>query len=174
MRYVELRRHTMRAKPGDHLSQAGVTLARRLGEQLGPFALVITSKLARAFETAIAMGFAVDEQSPLLNSYGSTAEAEVPFGETDFAGYASAVRAGGAAAAYALKLTAYLRAVAESVPEGGTALIIAHGGVVELGTVSSLPEIDFATWGGYCDYCAGVRLAFESGRFVAAEVLRLP
>ncbi len=174
MRYVEMRRHTMRVKPGDHLSQPGVTLARRVGEQLGPFALVITSKIARAFETALAMGFAVDEQSQLLNTYGSLAEAEVPFGDTDFAGYAAAVRAGGAAAIYALKLTAYLRSVAGTMPEGSTALVIAHGGVVELGAVASVPEIDFAAWGDYCDYCEGVRLAFDSGQFVAAEVLRLP
>ena len=28
MRYLEVRRHTMRTRPGKHLSQAGVTLAR--------------------------------------------------------------------------------------------------------------------------------------------------
>ena len=32
MRYLEVRRHTMRTKPGEHLSQAGVDLARRVGE----------------------------------------------------------------------------------------------------------------------------------------------
>ncbi|HLZ26921.1 MAG TPA: hypothetical protein VKV73_06335 [Chloroflexota bacterium] len=32
----------------------------------GPYDVVITSTVARAFETAIAMGFAVDEQWPAL------------------------------------------------------------------------------------------------------------
>ncbi|MBZ0278386.1 MAG: hypothetical protein K8I60_19725, partial [Anaerolineae bacterium] len=62
MRYLEMRRHTIRIKPGQHLSQAGVTLARRVGETIGPFDRVITSTIPRAYETAIAMGFAVDEQ----------------------------------------------------------------------------------------------------------------
>ena len=59
MKYLELRRHSKRVIPGDHLSQAGVNLARRVGEAMGPFGLVITSTLPRAFQTAIAMGFAV-------------------------------------------------------------------------------------------------------------------
>jgi hypothetical protein len=47
---------------GRHLSQAGVDLAWRLGETMEPYELVVTSPVARAFETAIAMGFAEDEQ----------------------------------------------------------------------------------------------------------------
>ncbi|NCA13890.1 MAG: histidine phosphatase family protein, partial [Proteobacteria bacterium] len=58
---IEVRRHAMRAPGGVHLVQAGVALARRVGEGLGPFAVVITSPIPRAFETAIAMGFAVDD-----------------------------------------------------------------------------------------------------------------
>ena len=61
MRVVEHRRHTMRVKPGDRLSQAGVDLARRVGETMGRYDLVVTSPVARASETAIAMSFAVDE-----------------------------------------------------------------------------------------------------------------
>ena len=56
MRYLEHRRHSMRVQPGQHLNQAGVALARRVGETMGPFALVVTSTLPRAYETAIAMG----------------------------------------------------------------------------------------------------------------------
>lgn len=63
MRVLEVRRHTMRSKPGKHLSQAGVSLARHVGETMGSFDRVVTSTLARAFETAIAMGFAVDERA---------------------------------------------------------------------------------------------------------------
>ncbi len=38
MRIIEHRRHTMRVKPGQHLSQEGVDLARKIGEGVGPFA----------------------------------------------------------------------------------------------------------------------------------------
>ena len=62
MRTLEVRRHTMRVKPGQHLSQAGVDLARRIGNTVGPFQRVVTTSIPRAFETAIAMGCAVDEQ----------------------------------------------------------------------------------------------------------------
>jgi hypothetical protein len=54
MKLIEHRRHSMRHKPGEHLKQAGVDLARRVGTDLGPFDLVITSATARAFQTAIA------------------------------------------------------------------------------------------------------------------------
>ena len=71
MKTIEIRRHSIRTIPGDHLNQTGVSLARMVGENLGPFDRVITSTLPRAFETAIAMGFAVDEQNELMSTYGS-------------------------------------------------------------------------------------------------------
>jgi len=71
MKILEIRRHSIRSKPGDHLSQQGVALARKIGEGMGPFAFVTTSTLPRAFETAIAMGFAVDEQNKLMNTYAA-------------------------------------------------------------------------------------------------------
>src|SRR5512145_3096920 len=79
MKTIEIRRHSIRSKPGDHLNQQGVTLARLVGQNLGPFDRVITSTLPRAFETAIAMGFAVDEQNALMSSYGNAVEREAPW-----------------------------------------------------------------------------------------------
>ena len=61
MKTIEIRRHSIRSNPGVHLNQQGVTLARLVGQNLGPFDRVVTSTLPRAFETALAMGFAVDE-----------------------------------------------------------------------------------------------------------------
>jgi broad specificity phosphatase PhoE len=54
---------------GSHLSAEGVALARVVGEALGPFALVVTSASPRAVETAIAMGFAVDDTLELPSGY---------------------------------------------------------------------------------------------------------
>src|SRR5215475_12767625 len=95
MKIIEIRRHSIRSKPGDHLNQSGVTLARRVGENLGPFERVVTSTLPRAFETAIAMGFAVDDQIELMSSYGMGVEYEAPWPQT-FASYAKAIRRGAA------------------------------------------------------------------------------
>ena len=55
MRTLEVRRHTMRRKPGEHLSQDGINLARLVGDQSEPPSLVVTSDSPRALETAIAM-----------------------------------------------------------------------------------------------------------------------
>src|SRR5512143_3142167 len=79
MKTIEIRRHSIRNKPGPHLSQQGVTLARLVGQNLGPFDRVVTSTLPRAFETAIAMGFAVDEQNELMSTYGNDVEREIPW-----------------------------------------------------------------------------------------------
>src|SRR5919108_3033522 len=105
MKSIEIRRHSMRSKPGDHLNQSGVTLARLVGENLGPFDRVVTSTLPRAFETAIAMGFAVDEQIELMSSYGQDVEREVSWPQT-FAAYAKGVQRG-AAQRYANELARY-------------------------------------------------------------------
>ena len=53
MRVIDHRRHTMRTKPGDHLSQSGVDLARRVGASMGPYDVVITSTVARAFGSSV-------------------------------------------------------------------------------------------------------------------------
>src|SRR5690349_19563621 len=69
MKTLEIRRHSLRKHgAGSQLSQEGVDYARRLGASLGPFARVVTSVVPRARETAIAMGFAVDEEIVTLAS----------------------------------------------------------------------------------------------------------
>ena len=72
MSTIEIQRHCFTKKgqargKGSHLSADGVLQARRIGEQImgeqiGPFDLVLTSHIPRTLETALAMGFAVDEQ----------------------------------------------------------------------------------------------------------------
>jgi len=172
MKTIEIRRHSMRSKPGDHLSHEGVTLARRIGENIGPFERVVTSTLPRAFETAIAMGFAVDEQLEFMNTYGPDAEREVPWPQP-FVVYARAVRRGQGAAWYGNRLADYYSNLASALSENGAALVINHGGVVELGVVAAFPNADYASWGDFVDYCEGARLFWQDGKFVNAEVLRV-
>jgi broad specificity phosphatase PhoE len=141
MKTIEIRRHSIRSKPGDHLNQAGVSLARRVGESMGPFGRVVTSTLPRAFETAIAMGFAVNGQVELMSTYGADVEREVPWPQP-FAAYARAVRRGGSAQFYAKQLAAYYARLTEYLEDNGAALVINHGGVVEMGVTASFPEAD--------------------------------
>lgn len=172
MRIIEVRRHTMRTKPGQHLSQPGVTLARRVGDAMGPFDRVITSTLPRAYETAIAMGFAVDEETHVLSQMGYTVSEGVAW-PASFGRIARAVQSNNAVGVYARDQANLWRSYAAVLPDGGAALIISHGGIVELGAVAALPEADHAAWGAHIDYCEGIRLVFEDGDFISGEILRV-
>ena len=172
MKTIEIRRHSMRSKPGDHLSQPGVSLARLVGQNLGPFDRVVTSTLPRAFETAIAMGFAVDEQNELMSTYGNLVEAEAPWPLSP-AGYAKVIRKEAATFRYANELADIYRQLANYLADGRAALVINHGGVLEMGAVACLPNADHASWGSNFEYCEGVRLFWEDGKFVDAEILRV-
>src|SRR5512135_1360082 len=120
MKTLEVRRHSIRSRPGEHLNQSGVTLARLVGENLGPFDRVVTSSTPRAFETAIAMGFAVDEQVEWMSTYGDDVEREVPWPQS-FLAYAEAVKRGGAAGRYADRLAAYYAHLAAYLADGRAA-----------------------------------------------------
>lgn len=172
MKTIEIRRHSIRTIPGDHLNQSGVKLARLVGENLGPFDRVMTSTLPRAFETAIAMGFAVDEQNELMSTYGSEVGREAPW-PLSCAGYAEVVSKGGAAAQYANQLADVYTKLANYIAEERKALVINHGGVLELGAVACLPDADHFAWGSHFEYCEGIRLFWEDGKFMEGEILRV-
>ncbi|RPJ26265.1 MAG: phosphoglycerate mutase family protein [Chloroflexi bacterium] len=154
------------------MNQSGVTLARLVGENLGPFDRVVTSTLPRAFETAIAMGFVVDEQVELMSTYGDGVEREVPWPQS-FMAYAKAVKQNGAAARYASQLAEYYAELADTLADGRCALVINHGGVLELGLTASFPGADYESWGEAADYCEGARLYWEDEKCVNAEILRV-
>jgi broad specificity phosphatase PhoE len=172
MRVLEHRRHSIRTKPSPHLNQDGVSLARRVGERMGSFAFVVTSSLPRAYETAIAMGYAVHEQREQLAHMPESVDRELRYPMT-FAAYMAVVRRGGAAARYAIEQAALLRELVERVREGESVLVISHGAIIELGAVGALSDADLSDWNGEIGYCEGVRLFYEQGAFVRGEVLRV-
>jgi broad specificity phosphatase PhoE len=163
----------MRIKPGQHLSQEGVDLARRIGSEIGPFEIVITSQLHRAYETAIAMGFAVHDQLDALNMMSDQVMVDLGAWDVGFAAYGAAMQRGGAVTEYGESLAELWHMIASSISEGGSALLVTHGGIVEAGAVACLPEGDHAAWGDFVDYCEGVRLSFEDDKFIDVEILRV-
>jgi broad specificity phosphatase PhoE len=170
---IEHRRHSWRAPTGKHLTQQGVDLARRVGETMGRFDLVITSDLPRAFETAIAMGYAVDRQEKLLSSMGDPVDSEVAW-ELGCAEFQRAARLGKTTLKAANKHAQFLRQIAAELTPSGRALIVSHGGIIELGVVGLLPEYDYSAFGPACERCEGVRMYFDGDACTGAEVLRLP
>ena len=135
MRWLEVRRHSLTKKGsargrGSHLSAEGVVLARLVGASLGPFASVVASASPRAVETAVAMGFAVDDTVELPSGY-------VP-GEVDhhdqwrwphpYRTYAELLGRGGGVADAAKVHRRVWTSVVAAVPDGAAALVVAHGG----------------------------------------------
>jgi len=171
MRVLEVRRHSIRAIPGSHLTQAGVDLARRIGNTVGPFERVVTSTLPRAFETAIAMGFAVDQQLEALSTMDSAVADEINW-DAGFAEWARVIKRGGAATRFAQVQADILHSIVRTLPEGGRALVVSHGGIVEAGAIGCLlPDIP-SIGGAACSYCEGARLVFEGERVVEFEIVR--
>ena len=172
MRILEIRRHTMRRKPGAHLSRDGMALARLVAEKAGPFSHVVTSTVPRAIETAIAMGFEVDETVEALGHLPEAVMKEVGW-PSPFAHVAASLAAPGAAATFAAELARLWRSIANQLPDGEQGLIVTHGLFIELGALASVPGGAAEAWGEPIGYCEGVRLVFEDS-CQSGEILRVP
>jgi broad specificity phosphatase PhoE len=183
MRTIEIRRHAYTKKgegrgKGSHLSAEGVALARQIGGQIGTFDLVLTSPVPRALETAVAMGFAVDDQPEALGDLSSAVSAEIGHHERwtwekPFVTFAHFVRRGGPTTRMGERQReAWVRAL-ESIPSDGRVLVISHGRIIESGVVTCIPDGDFATWGVSFRHCEGVRMTFEEGVFQGVQLLRV-
>lgn len=172
MRLLEIRRHSLRNRAYPDLSSEGIALAQRIGLGMGKFNRVVASPLPRAIQTAQAMGFKVDETVELLATTTDPVEMECPW-PASFAEYAAAYKQGGPTFRFARRLAEFYGQLMQSTPEGGAALTVHHGGVVEISAIACLPNADFASLGAYCSYCEGARLIWDDGKFVSVEVLRV-
>ena len=162
----------MRTKPGAHLSRDGIALARMVGATSPDYHSVTTSTVPRAIETAIAMGFAVDETLEELGTIPDQVMADVGWPRA-FAEVAPALAKSTPALAFASALGRLWQTIAANVPIGETGLIVTHGLFIELGTLASLPAMSPHVWGGPIGYCEGVRLSYKDG-FQHGEILRVP
>ena len=172
MRTLEVRRHTHRNVPQPHLSQVGVDLARRVGNEMGRFDQVVTSIVPRAFETAIAMGYAVDEQIEQLGMMSDEVMAVIQW-NAGFGAWAKVAQTSRVVTLYTQALAGMWRSIVRALPDGGRALIITHGGIVEAGTVGCTLAGMTITDDAACGYCEGVRLTFDGDAVVQVEMLRV-
>jgi broad specificity phosphatase PhoE len=184
MRSIEIRRHSCTKKSagrgrGSHLSAEGVALARAIGAAIGPCEQVLTSHVPRTLETAIAMGFAVDDQLATLGDLSPDVFDEIGHHdrwtwEAPFVQFARVIaRAGATARMGQCQRGAWLEALA-AVSADGCALVISHGRIIEAGVVTCFPDADMTGWGGPFLHCEGVRLRYDGSRFTAIDFLRLP
>ncbi|MBT3784270.1 histidine phosphatase family protein [bacterium] len=171
MSFLEIRRHSLRG-PGDHLSQSGVNFAREIGSNIGPFHVVITSHLTRAIETAVAMGFAVNESNQDLAMLPSDVLAEANW-QGGYPEFARAMAQPGASQKFGEQLHSMLQSLMQKIPNSEQALIISHGGLIEAATVACVGPSKFDTWNFSASYCEGARLSFQEGCFQEATPLRI-
>ncbi len=183
-RTVEIRRHSYTKKgerrgSGSHLSDEGVRLARRVGESIGPFAKVIASDVPRTLETAIAMGFAVDEILPfgeglewdaVIEELGWHALWDV---DQPFEHLAEMMPSRPQTLKMAKHYADRWLQVATSLRDGEAALVVSHGQLIEAGLVAALPHGDHASWGPPFSHCEGARLTTNADAFTAIEIMRV-
>jgi broad specificity phosphatase PhoE len=153
---------------GSHLSEAGVMLAGEVGGALGKMNYVCTSDRPRSMETALAMGFAVDETVPFSCGYiaGEFEHHEQwawqrPYTEFD----RRVADRGTRLSRLALEDKQVWTRIASQLPDGGRALIISHGGSIEPVLVACCEYENFDGWGKPFAHCDGVSLSFNGVRF---------
>lgn len=176
MRWLEVRRHsyTRKGGGGSSLSADGVRLARAVGDAIGPVAYVVTSTVPRTLETAVAMGFAVDETLGFPGGYvaGEVGHHDQWSWPRPFVTYAHHVARGRGLAQVAAWHRDLWHRTVERVPDGRVALVVGHGGAIEPALVACLPAADHVAWGPPFSHCDGARLAYDGGRFVAVHFHR--
>ena len=183
MRTIEIRRHSYTKKgesrgKGSHLSAEGVALAREIGHHIGPFDLVLTSDSPRTLETAIAMGFAVDEQLAVLGDIPADVVAEIGHHERwdweyPFVTFAEFIGRGGPTARMGKRQREAWVGALESMPADARVLVISHGKVIESGLVTCIPQGDFSAWGAPFRHCEGVTMNYVDGHFMDVQLLRM-
>ena len=128
--------------------------------------------MPRAFETAIAMGYAVDEQLEQLGMMSDAVNAEIQW-NAGFTTWLKAAQNNSVVAQYARAMADVLRSIVRALPDGGRALIITHGGIVEASAVGCVPAHTRFADDAACGYCEGVRLIFEDETVVNFAMLRV-
>lgn len=169
MPIVEVRRHAERAGPteaGSALSAAGRAMAERLARSAPAYAVVASSPLPRAKETASIIGGRLDLADPaLLPDLSQIVQVRT------IEEYAPLLAGGERERALAGEQAGAWRRLGGAAKDG-TALVITHGGVIELAALSIARELGVALRGHAFSYCEGVRVRYERGTAVALEVLR--
>ena len=172
MKFIEHRRHAKRIKPSPHLSAEGIAVARKLGDTAGPFFRVITSPKRRAVETAVAMGYAIDETASLLKDVPKSVQSVVAH-DAGFGAFYEALQMNPGIEKYLAKLRTFFESELEKIPEGGRLLIVSHGGVLEWTAFACLPE-KARFLGLPLDKSEAIEITVNQGRYIALRTLRLP
>jgi broad specificity phosphatase PhoE len=176
---LELRRHAAtvareRRGLGSELSAEGVRAARAVGERLDRPEWVVASPVSRTTETAIAMGFAVDEVVPFDPIDVGVGFHDWLGWEHPFATFAARRRDDPAVAHWCDEQLAWVTARLDRLAGGEGLLVVGHGGWLEpilVAAVAAEPA-EHRAWGGPFGNLEGATLGYDDGRFALHAIHR--
>jgi broad specificity phosphatase PhoE len=176
---LEVRRHSLTKKGparehGSLLSAEGVRRARAVGETMPEFDYVLTGPDRRHIETAVAMGYAVDESIDWASGYvtGVVEHHDQWQWDQPFARYAELLVASAALRAVAEEHLEHWRRALMHVPDGGAALVISSGGSIEPVLVAAAVSSDWAEWGTALHQLDGATLVLDGPNCVDLAIRR--
>jgi len=177
MPILEIRRHAERTDRGNEqsaLSRAGWEMANVLSKKVGPFALVLSSPLPRAKETAQTIAGRLDAVEPgFLPEMGGVIGDRI-FGEMrTLADWAEVLREREDARTFATEQLATWARVATRVGEKDRVLAVSHGGIIELPAITLAQRVRAPLEGASFGYCEGVVVTYANGAPTKIEVVRI-
>ena len=177
MPILEIRRHAERTDRGNQqsaLSAAGRATAESLAKRSPTFALVLSSPLPRAKETAQLIAGRLDGTEPgLLPEMGGVIGDRI-FGEMrTLADWAEVLREREDARKFATEQLATWARVAMRVAEKDHVLAISHGGIIELPAITLAQRLRTPLEGASFGYCEGVIVTYGKGAPMKIEIVRV-
>jgi broad specificity phosphatase PhoE len=164
---LEIRRHVQRAdlkNDESSLSPAGRALAEAIAKRAGPYALVLSSPLPRAKETAQLIAGRLDGTDPgLLPEMGGVIGDRI-FGEMRaLADWAEVLRERDDARQFAAEQLVTWARLASRVGEKERALVVSHGGIIELPAIILAERLRARLEGASFGYGEGVLVTYAKG-----------
>ncbi|HEY8786410.1 MAG TPA: histidine phosphatase family protein [Candidatus Limnocylindria bacterium] len=177
MPVLEIRRHAERTDRGNEqsaLSGAGRAMAEALAKRLPKFALVLSSPLPRAKETAQTIAGRLDAVEPGFLPEMGGAIGDRIFGEMRTLGdWAEVLREREDARKFATEQLATWARVAMRVGEKDRVLAVSHGGIIELPAITLALRLRTPLEGASFGYCEGVVVTYAKGAPTKIEVVRV-
>ncbi len=175
MPILDVRRHAERINRTDQqsaLSANGQAMCERLAKREPKYALVVSSPLPRAKETAERIAGRLDSVEPgLLPDLGS--HAAQLFGEMKLlADWATLLHEHPDSRKFAEEQLPVWARIASRIGAKDKALAVSHGGIIELPAVLLMERLKIPIKGDVFGYGDGVRLSYKDGQPTAIEILR--
>jgi len=180
MKFVEAFRHSKRGE-STGLNEEGRELARRARPLLAPrYDLCVSSPKERARETMEVFGFPsydVDEAFTAVNPWEPFDEAVTKLakekGITPLAACWFVPEALKYLRFQGETLLGAIHRIARKLPEGGRALVVTHGGILEAAALLGGPRYELDELGGEISFAEGVVFKFDGEKLTGVDVKRL-